>query len=311
MSLSVRHITGAGALEALAPEWTALWARAGDATPFQHPAWLLAWCRRLPKGTPEALVAEDDGRLAGLLPLCRAGRVLRPLGFDVSDYAEPLVADRPGVLEALLGGLTALPSWDTCTLLTRTPLPPLAGLAAAARPAEPAPALDLTALAGGAPPGMEKSLAEARRRVGALDEATFETPAADDGLDALFTLHARRWRGRGGGVLGHAEVQAFHREAAAGLERAGLLRMLLMRIGGRPAAVFHGFAGARAVHYYIGGFDPEFAPASPGNLVVAEAIAWAWREGFATFDFLKGAERYKYRWGAVDRPRFEIALAAQ
>ena len=33
-----------------------------------------------------------------------------------------------------------------------------------------------------------------------------------------------------------------------------------------------------------------------------------WSEGCAAFDFLRGAEEYKYRWGAVDQPMFALRL---
>jgi CelD/BcsL family acetyltransferase involved in cellulose biosynthesis len=36
-------------------------------------------------------------------------------------------------------------------------------------------------------------------------------------------------------------------------------------------------------------------------VIVAHAIEQAVREGATTFDFLRGAEDYKYAWGAKDR----------
>ena len=61
-------------------------------------------------------------------------------------------------------------------------------------------------------------------------------------------------------------------------------------------------AGNRAF-FYLGGFDPEFGALSVGSLAIAAAMERAIEEGASTFDFLAGREAYKYRWGAVDRPR--------
>jgi CelD/BcsL family acetyltransferase involved in cellulose biosynthesis len=41
-------------------------------------------------------------------------------------------------------------------------------------------------------------------------------------------------------------------------------------------------------------------------LLIGEAIAMAAAEGAASFDFLRGAEPYKYRWGAIDQPMFAL-----
>jgi CelD/BcsL family acetyltransferase involved in cellulose biosynthesis len=51
----------------------------------------------------------------------------------------------------------------------------------------------------------------------------------------------------------------------------------------------------------MGGFDPAFASASPGTLTVSRAIASAQRDQLAEFDFLRGGEAYKYRFGAINR----------
>ena len=97
------------------------------------------------------------------------------------------------------------------------------------------------------------------------------------------------------------QVLDFHREAARGLLDAGALRMHAIRLGERIVAVFYGFAHAGTVYYYLSGYDPELERLSIGTLIVAHAIEEAVREGATTFDFLRGAEEYKYAWGAADR----------
>jgi CelD/BcsL family acetyltransferase involved in cellulose biosynthesis len=121
-------------------------------------------------------------------------------------------------------------------------------------------------------------------------------------LDHLFRLHALRWESRGeAGVLAQERVRAFHREAAAGLFAAGLLRLYVLRIAGDVAAVFYGFSHRDRIYGYLTGLDPAFAYESPGVTIVAHAIEQALAEGAREFHFLRGREAYKYRWGAVDR----------
>jgi CelD/BcsL family acetyltransferase involved in cellulose biosynthesis len=124
----------------------------------------------------------------------------------------------------------------------------------------------------------------------------------DELLDALFALHAARWERRGlPGVLADETTQNFHRDAARRLLRAGALRMYATRRDERIVAVFYGFAHGGTVYYYLSGYDPELEKLSIGTLIVAHAMEEAVRDGATTFDFLRGAEEYKYAWGATDR----------
>jgi GNAT acetyltransferase-like protein len=74
-----------------------------------------------------------------------------------------------------------------------------------------------------------------------------------------------------------------------------------MRLADRIVASFHGFthpeAGKKRGYYYLGGFDPAFAQLSVGMLMIDHAVRDAIRDGAVKFDFLRGREAYKYRWG--------------
>ena len=96
-----------------------------------------------------------------------------------------------------------------------------------------------------------------------IDDAT----GADAFFDALSLLHGRRWSEAAGedGVLAPDAVQHFHRAALPGLIEAGLARLFELRIGGRMAGCYYGFFDRGRAYAYIGGFDSEFAAASPGR----------------------------------------------
>jgi CelD/BcsL family acetyltransferase involved in cellulose biosynthesis len=108
-------------------------------------------------------------------------------------------------------------------------------------------------------------------------------------------------------------VLDWHREAAPRLLAAGLLRPLSLRIAGKLVAVLYALADAHAVpdrrwFYYLGGFDPDAAALSPGTLLVGHAIEQAQAEGAAVFDFLRGDEPYKQRWGATNQPMTTLRI---
>ena len=52
----------------------------------------------------------------------------------------------------------------------------------------------------------------------------------------------------------------------------------------------------------------RFDACSPGALLLEHAIGEAVRTAAGEFDFLRGAEAYKYRWGARDRPQYRLRV---
>jgi CelD/BcsL family acetyltransferase involved in cellulose biosynthesis len=60
---------------------------------------------------------------------------------------------------------------------------------------------------------------------------------------------------------------------------------------------------------YNSGFDPEqFAHLSPGNVLTAYTIQDAIRLGRSRYDFLRGDEIYKFRFGAVAEPVCDLEV---
>jgi CelD/BcsL family acetyltransferase involved in cellulose biosynthesis len=313
--ISIQIVADLPSLAALEPAWWDLWRRAPAATPFQSPAWLLAWWRAFAPGRLASIVLRQGGRLAGLAPLYIEGRGgdgrLLPLGIGVSDYLDLLIdpeGDRPPA-RLLAAALERLPAWRCLSLEELAPaaaafaLPPPAGCREATEAQSPCPVIDL---AGPLPAGIQRRLRRGARRTRPLGGYEIRAVAAKECacfLGSLTRLHGCRWRRRDGetGVLAEAAVQDFHRRALPALAEAGLARLYELRIGGRLAGCYYGFFDRGRAYAYIGGFDPAFAPTSPGNLLIAHAIGEARREGGREFHFLRGREAYKYEWGAVDR----------
>ncbi|HET8654663.1 MAG TPA: GNAT family N-acetyltransferase [Longimicrobiaceae bacterium] len=313
-------------LERLEWEWWKLWADAPNASVFQSPAWLIPWWRHFGGEGLRTLAFRHDGRLVGVAPLFLhtrpddGVRQLTLVGNGISDQLDVLMrpSSEAGVLDALVGSLSAADDWDFCDLRD---LPPGSVLRRAARclalveePDEPCPVLRLSGsperLEGIVPPALLRKLRYARRRAEREGEVSVVSAATEDverEIDVLFRLHAARWSERGQeGVVSAARVEAFHREVAPLLARAGMLRLYTLRLDGRAAAALYGFHAHRRTSYYLGGFDPALKILSPGSLVLLHAVEAAVREGALEFDFLRGRERYKYDWGAEDRTHFRL-----
>lgn len=324
----IEEVTTRAGLEALAPAWHDLWRRASAATPFQSPAWLLPWWRHFGGDDLIVLAVRTLGRLVGVLPLYvyreDRRRKLLPLGIGVSDYCDALLdsAQPHAIACSLLAHLARTTErWDICDL---QPLSPTSPLLQAGAPEfsherfelEPCPVLRLPAsaaeLEAGLPKRIRQNLRYYRRRAERRGAVRFEVARPEnlrELLEAFFALHGARWARRDlPGLLADEAVRTFHTEAAAALMDLGILRLYGLRLGPRVVATLYGFMAKGRFYYYLGGFAPELGDLSLGTLVIGHAMAQATGEGATEFDFLRGREAYKYRWGARDRPSYGIRL---
>ena len=313
--MSTEVITNTGALTALEPDWLDLCRRTPGVTPFQTPMWLLPWWHAFGSNDLAVIAARSEGRLEALAPLY----VIRDddsdeslgvfLGTGISDYLD-VIGDPARVMDDMAA--------IDCQLWDLQQLQPSSSMLHALLPdgwlsnieaQEPCPVLSIAAasddLENVVSTHFRKKIRYYRRALARIGDVRVERPAPDtldDILTSFFDLHTARWKRRNlPGVLADTTTQRFHRQVARRMLDAGMLRMYATRVGDRIAAVFYGFALHGTVYYYLSGYDPDLEKLSIGTLIVAHAIEEAVRDGATTFDFLRGAEEYKYAWGATDR----------
>ena len=89
------------------------------------------------------------------------------------------------------------------------------------------------------------------------------------------------------------------------ITEAGAVIHNLVCDGNTLASAF-GFETDDAYYYYNSAYDNRAAQSSPGIVLLSMMISAQIDRGAAVFDFLKGAETYKYRHGAEPRPLFVI-----
>lgn len=311
----IRIIRNAQDLTALQPQWWELWRRAA-APPFLSPAWLLPWWQVFRPGELRSVAVLDGTRLTGLAALyCDRGRLL-PVGIALSDYLDVLADPTdPRALPALALGVRELPDWSECSLEELPPaaaalaLPAPAGCGDGAQAQSACPVLALPRspdrLCDAVPPGKLRKLRMARHRAERRGGLAVECVGGDDiggFLRELRRLHVARWQEKGGSEAMRGDrVEEFLARATPRLQAAGLGRLFLLRLGGSCAGAYFGLSDGRRAYAWLGGFDPRFSYESPGTLLIAHAIEAAVAEGCREFHFLRGRERYKYEWGAVDR----------
>ena len=83
--------------------------------------------------------------------------------------------------------------------------------------------------------------------------------------------------------------------------RENWLQLAFLEIDGNKAAGYLNFDFGDQIWVYNSGLDFEYASLSPGWVLLAYLLRWSNENERKTFDFLRGDEQYKYRFGAVDR----------
>jgi CelD/BcsL family acetyltransferase involved in cellulose biosynthesis len=127
--------------------------------------------------------------------------------------------------------------------------------------------------------------------------------AVTDFLDLLqkSTFEKRDWLNDG--------RRAVFYDAARAAHQAGTLQLIFMEVRGKKAAALFNFDYNGRIWVYNSGLDPAlFGALSLGVVITAKAIEYAVENGRTTFDFLRGNETYKYRFGAVDTRIYRLHL---
>ena len=325
----------------MAEEWNALLDRSLLPMPFLRHEYLWRWWETLGAGEwPEGRLAvavyrDHTGRLQAAAPFFLTstshGPTMMLIGSHrLTDYMDVLVtAEAQEVFfrllgEDLLGHRPVFPQvrrWEWWNLLPESPLRRVTvkwarryRLERSESPCEVAPYLAL-------PPSWEaylhlvgkKQRHEIRRKLRRAHRyphpvhwyrvTDFERLDAE--LDALFDL-----------MQSHPQKAAFFTPARQAWLRAvchdalrqGWLFLAFLTVGDEKAAAFLCFDFHRRLWVYNSGMNARYRQLSPGWVLLAHMLQWAIARGYEGVDFMRGAEGYKYRFGARDRELLWVRL---
>jgi CelD/BcsL family acetyltransferase involved in cellulose biosynthesis len=298
---------GADAMALAAPAWRDLERAGGASTPFQTHALAqrLAEAHLKRNETPRIVVVHDGGRPVVVLPtvVTRWSGVatVRFLGDPLIQYGDALAlpeasdADLDAAWRAAADPRVAQLIYLRHVRADARIAPALARHAAIVASAR-APHVDTAASTPSA--HAAKELRRLRRRLDERGPVSFEIlqgPEAGKATREAIDLK-REWlaaRGASSAVIGDRDWEAALLALAS--DEGSPLRMARLSVGGRTAAVEIGLAHDGRWCAFLGALSPEFAKAGPGQVQMADTVAYCRDAGFACYDLMAPADPYKTR----------------
>ncbi|MCE1254207.1 MAG: GNAT family N-acetyltransferase [Anaerolineae bacterium] len=326
--------------DTLEKEWNELLEESICHVPFLRHEYLKIWWQTLgggewgEKAQLNIVTARRDGRLVGVAPLFfipdhDGQAALMLLGsIEISDYLD-LIVRQDDLLEFSEGLLTflagsELPAWqslDWYNLLDSSPtLKTLQesaikkGWQTQVRHLQHSPFIPLpgnfdTYLAG----IDKKQRHEIRRKMRRAEEAgrglryvtVQEKETFDQDVETFLQLMA--FDPQKETFLTPPMREQFRRTVRCAFD-AGCLHMAFLEIDGEKAAGHMSFDYLKRIWAYNSGVNPKFNELSPGWVLLGYELQWANQNAYSEYDFMRGDEEYKYRFGAVDRSVMRLTI---
>ena len=320
-------------LTSLKKEWNDLLAVSASHVPFLRHEYISAWWQGLgggewSHGELYVIIARgEQGELVGIAPLFitdnREGEpALVLLGsIEISDYLDVIACqeDLPVFMEALLTYLASkqLPAsqlLDLYNILESSPTLPALQSAAeklgwsyTQQPLQHCPYISLPGDWEKYIRGIDKKQRhEIRRKTRRAEE--YFLPVrwyfAQDGskleqdVDDFLQLMSND---RDKAKFLTPEMRAQMHAIIQAAYQAGWLQLAFIEVNGEKAAGYLNFDYMDHIWVYNSGIDFRFSELSPGWVLLGYLLAWAIDNKRQCFDFMRGDEQYKYRFGAIDR----------
>jgi CelD/BcsL family acetyltransferase involved in cellulose biosynthesis len=289
---------------------------------FSTYEWVAAWWAEYGRDRPPQLLAvvdDDDGHVAGLLPFYvarqRGINVARLIGHGAGDELAPVCApDANAIVGRVVSGWARREMPADVFLVESTPAVEgweayLGGtvLRRSANPVTLFPMGDWDAFLATMSRNARSQLRSRERRLFREHGATYRVTSSRDELDAdldtFFGLHRLRW-GTASSLL---RREPFYRRFAATAFDLGWLHLSFLSAAGTPIATGLDFRYAGVQFQYNSGRDPAWDDASPGMVLRAITMRDALAAGVREYRLLRGDESYKQRFATGDRGLVTLA----
>jgi CelD/BcsL family acetyltransferase involved in cellulose biosynthesis len=90
--------------------------------------------------------------------------------------------------------------------------------------------------------------------------------------------------------------------------KAGWLQLAFLEVDGQKAAGYLNFDYGNRIWVYNSGLDFSYRELSPGWVLLGYLLQWANENGRSEFDFMRGDEDYKYKFGGIKRDVMRVKV---
>lgn len=294
---------------------------------FLTPQWQKAWWQEFGGGKELLLLSlRRDGELVAIAPLMRQGEMISFIGDnDVCDYMDFIVCQgRQRASLALILDYLEFINWHSLDLHSLLPssiafsyFTPLArerGHLVEITREDVSPQVIL-------PKSWEEYLShlarkdrhELRRklrRLSRVKSAHYYTVEDRERLSQDLEDFFRLFKLSDGekGEFMTSQMRGFFKAMASSLAEKGYLRLSFLELDGVRAASAICFDYENELYLYNSGYDPAYASLAVGLLLKVFCLREGILKGRRRFDFLRGAEGYKYDLGGHDVPIYRCLI---
>jgi len=140
------------------------------------------------------------------------------------------------------------------------------------------------------------------RRLGEVGEVNYRVVEDSNSLLDSMDLFLRLFREsrEDKAIFLTSRIESFFRSLVKATARSGLLRFGILELNASPVAVVMYFDYNNSVFLYNNGYASEYSSLSVGLISKVLCLKDSVERGRGKFDFLKGAEEYKYRLGGKE-----------
>lgn len=332
MTFSTQHWIGESGFDALASAWDSLVDQMAFPSPFQFLTYQRLWWQQLGRGELIIVGVFDGDQAVAIAPLMLEDGVLQfNASKEETDYLDLIAAadDVAAAWEAVFEHCCseAFPAWNSCdlwnihetspSLAALTDIAAQRGFSFAQEVAEVCPVIELQSsfddyLAAQDKKQRHEIKRKLRRAAGAEAELVMIDSAekTDDLTQDIVTFLdlLQKSTGEKGAWLNDARSAVFQGVAEQALAN-GTLRLMFAEVEGQRVAALFNLAYKDRLWVYNSGLDPDsFGHLSIGVVLSTWAIQYAIDNGLTHFDFMRGNEGYKYRFGAQDETIYRLQL---
>lgn len=329
--LAVATITDEKAFLELEPVWNDLVERAGIDHPFLTHEWMRTWWESFGAGkTLHILVVTAAAQPIAIAPLMltrerRYGLPVRRLGFMANVHTprtDFIIADRlPEACRAIWHSLVGrADEWDVlelCQLADQrageelSRLARVDGFGTGVWHSDASPYIQLKGtwddFFGTLDRKFRSNLRNRLKRVNALGTVKLEMveggPQLMDALDEGLKIEAAAWKGTAGTAIAcNPELRRFYTSLAYRAAERGGLRLQFLTVNGKRIAFGYSLRRGRKLYLLKPGYDPEYAPYSPCNLMCYLVLRDGYERGLTEYDLLGISDGWKLEWTQTARP---------